>query len=168
MIADSNYRPLTSREYEAWGGFLFVHASVIRELDRLFDARHGVSVRWYDVLATLDEAPERQLRMSELAQKVVLSSSRVTRVVDRLELQGLVERRADERDARGAYAVLTPLGLRRLQEARRTHHEVVRRRFLGRLTADDQEALARCWHKILEETAASRRDPPVGPGTAAP
>ncbi len=156
MIATSNYRPLTSREYEAWGGLLFVHASVVHEVDRLLESSHGLSVRSYDVLATLDEAPERELRMSELAQNVVLSPSRVTRVVDRLQLQGLVDRHPDERDARGAYAALTPLGLQRLQEARATHHEVVRRRFLGRLTASDQEALASCWRKIIEETAMQR------------
>src|SRR3989304_1174856 len=113
MVANSNYRPLTSREYEAWGGFLFVHASVVHEVDRLLEASHGLSVRSYDVLATLDEAPEQELRMSALAQTVVLSRTLIPRVVDRLQLQGLVERRPDERDARGAYAALTRLGLRR-------------------------------------------------------
>jgi DNA-binding MarR family transcriptional regulator len=149
MIADSNYVPLSAREYAAWGGFLFVHAAVLRELDRRLEEEHGLSVRWYDVLATLDEAPERRLRMSELAQNVVLSPSRLTRLVDRLERDGLVERVADERDARGAYAALTPLGLRRLREARRTHHEVVRGRFLDRLSASEQDALARCWRRML-------------------
>lgn len=127
-----------------------MHASIVREVDRRLGDAHGVSVRWYDVLSTLDEAPGRQLRMSALAENVVLSPSRLTRVVERLEQVGLVERRTDERDARASNAVLTEVGLRTLRRARRMHHEIVRRRFLSLLSQAEMRQLGMLWREILE------------------
>ena len=72
---------------------------------------------WYDVLLTLAQAPERRLRMAQLADRVLLSRSGLTRLVDRLEREGLVRREPSPDDARGTYTVLTAAGLRRLRGA---------------------------------------------------
>ncbi len=112
-----------------------------------------MSVRWYDVLATLDEASGRRLKMSELARRVVLSPSRLTRLVERLEREGLVERLPDAADRRSFHASMTRAGLARLRMARRTRHEVVRDRFLDRLPPAELRRLARTWSRLLGDDA---------------
>ena len=97
-------------------GFLRVHAALERDLDAELIAAHGLPLSSYEVLLTVADAPEERMRMSEIADSVLLSRSGVTRLVDRLERDGLVERVPCEDDARGQYAVLTragPGGVRR-------------------------------------------------------
>src|ERR1700712_6009675 len=98
----------------AWRGFLNAHAHVIRRLEAELEAEQSMPLANYDVLVQLAEAPDHALRMSELATSVLLSRSGLTRLVDRLEREGLVERQACADDARGTLAVLTPGGLTRL------------------------------------------------------
>ena len=95
------------------------------------------------------------LRMSQLAEAVLLTRSGLTRLVDRLERRGLVERRKCPSDARGFLAVLTEEGLRRLEEARPTHLAGVRRLFLDLLEPDELERLAAIWERIEPATAAA-------------
>jgi DNA-binding MarR family transcriptional regulator len=128
---------LTDTELAAWRGFLRVHAALARELDRELEAEHGLSLSSYEVLLFLRDAPDAMLRMSELADSVLLSQSGVTRLVDRLEREGLVERVRCEFDRRGLYARLTAAGAAKLAEARPTHLRGVRERFLERF--DDGE-----------------------------
>ena len=107
---------LTKDELASWRGFLRVHAALARELDAELIAGHGLPLSSYEVLLTVADAPEERMRMSEIADSVLLSRSGVTRLVDRLERDGLVERIPCEDDARGQYAVLTaarPRGVRR-------------------------------------------------------
>jgi len=143
---------LTVRETRAWEAFLYLQSSILRELDQRLTEEHGLSVRWYDVLATLDEVPERRLRMNELAANVVLSPSRLTRLVQRLQTEGLVERRVDQRDARVYFVLLTEQGWQRLEDARQTHHAVVRSLFLDRLPHGELEDLARLLRKALVDS----------------
>src|ERR1700712_11330 len=110
-------RALSATEMGAWRGFLRAHARIIRRLEAELEAEQSVSVASYDVLVQLAEAPGHALRMSELADSVLLSRSGLTRLVDRLEREGLVERRACPDDARGTLAALTPGGMERLQVA---------------------------------------------------
>src|SRR5947209_9319605 len=117
----------------AWAGFLRTHARLVRELDDELTAAHALPLTSYDVLVQIASSPERRLRMSELADAVLLSKSGLTRLVGRLVEQGLLERAGCENDARGAYAVITEVGLKRLGEARETHLRGVRERFLDRL-----------------------------------
>ena len=139
---------MSSEELAAWGGLLRTHARLIRELDAELQASHDLGLVDYDVLIHLARAPDRMLRMSELAEAVVLTRSGLTRLVDRLERRGLVERRRCPRDARGFLAALTDEGLRRFQEARPAHVEGVRRLFLDRLVPDELEQLAAIWERL--------------------
>jgi DNA-binding MarR family transcriptional regulator len=98
---------------------------------------HGLNPSEYSVLQHLSEAPERSLRMTQLANYVSLSGSGLTRMVERLTRQGLVERVRSESDGRGQCAVLTPAGLQRLQEAWPTHVASVRRHVMDHLAGLD-------------------------------
>ena len=124
---------------------LEVHAAVTRELDAQMRAEHGLSVSAYEVLMFLADAPDHRLRMAEIADRVLLSRSGLTRLVDRLVALGLVRRNACADDGRGSYAELTHAGRDKLAAARATHLEGVRRFFLDRLTPDDQDALGEAW-----------------------
>jgi DNA-binding MarR family transcriptional regulator len=135
-------------ELGAWRGFLSAHARLVRELDEELRAAHGLPLSSYDVLTTLESAPGRRLRMRELADEVLLSRSGLTRLVDRLGREGLVTREECEEDARGAFAVLTDAGARALADARPTHHEGVRTRFLDALDSDDATRLRELWSRI--------------------
>jgi DNA-binding MarR family transcriptional regulator len=148
MVNELRSTRLPERELAAWAGFLRTHAKLVRELDDELTAAHGLPLSSYDVLAQVESATESRLRMSELADAVLLSRSGLTRLVGRLEDQGLLERVGCENDARGAYAVLTEAGRRRLEEARETHLRGVRERFLDRLDEADQRRLARIWGRL--------------------
>ena len=101
------------------------------------------------MLATIEESPAGRLRMSELAANVLLSPSRLTRLVQRLERDRLVARDADEFDARVIWASLTSLGIRQFRQAQVTHHQIVRAQFLSRLSTPELRLLARVWRKAL-------------------
>ena len=134
----------------AWGGFLRAHAAVVRELDEELTERHGLPLSSYDVLVQLDGAPDGQLRMSHLAEAVLLSRSGLSRLVARLADQGLIERLECKNDARGAFAAITDRGRERLAEARATHRSGVRERFLDRLGEREQRQLAKAWSRLLD------------------
>jgi DNA-binding MarR family transcriptional regulator len=137
-------------EMGAWAGFLRAHASLIRELDDELTRAHGLPLSSYDVLIQLANTDEGRMRLSQLADAVLLSRSGLSRLVARLVDQGLVERMECTSDARGAFAVLTAAGRARLEEARETHRGGVRERFLDRLTEAQQRQLAGAWRKILD------------------
>jgi DNA-binding MarR family transcriptional regulator len=141
-------------ELRAWRGFLRVHAAIIRRLDEELRCTHALPLTSYEVLLHLGDAPARRLRMSDLAASVLLSQSGVTRLVDRLERDGLVARERCEDDARGWFAVLTDAGARRLAEARRTHLAGVRRLFLEHLDERDRAQLAAVWERLVPGAAA--------------
>src|SRR3954447_5655091 len=132
-------------ELDAWRGFLRSYATLVRELDEELTERHGLPLSSYDVLVQLDEAPDGMLRMSHLADAVLLSRSGLSRLVTRLADQGLLERVECENDARGQFAAITDAGRERLDEARVTHRAGVRERFLDRLGERDQRQLAKVW-----------------------
>jgi DNA-binding MarR family transcriptional regulator len=140
---------LGERELRAWRGMLKVHAAVTHALDAQLRSAHGLSAPGYEVLMLLAEAEGERLRMADLADRVLLSRSGLTRVIDRLVDLGFVERRPCPDDRRGAFAQLTHAGREKLQAARRTHLAGVRELFLERLSADDQSALGDAWDRVL-------------------
>lgn len=148
---------LSDTELAAWRGLLRVHSALVRDLDAELELRHRLPLTWYEVLMTLDRAPHMQMRMSELADSVLLSRSGCTRLVDRLEREGFVERGECPGDARGSLAGLTTLGRHRLLEARPTHLEGVRRRFVDHLSEGELEGLAEVWDRVLPGSAATTR-----------
>src|SRR3954452_14624815 len=140
----------TELELDAWRGFLRTHATLVRELDEELTDRHGLPLSSYDVLVQLEEAPDGRLRMSHLADAVLLSRSGLTRLVARLADQGLLERVECKNDARGAFAAITDLGRERLAEARVTHRAGVRERFLDRLGERELRQLSKSWARVLD------------------
>jgi DNA-binding MarR family transcriptional regulator len=146
---------LAPHELVAWRGMLEVHARVIRELDSQMRAEHGLSLSAYEVLMFLADAPAHRMRMSEIAERVLLSRSGCTRLVDRLVSAGYVTRCADASDGRGLYAELTEVGLAKLRAARALHHKGIRRFFLEPLTVTDQIALGDIWDRFQTHSAAA-------------
>jgi DNA-binding MarR family transcriptional regulator len=141
---------LSESEVAAWRGLLRSHSALIAELDAELEREHGLPLTSYEVLLQLAEAPDCSLRMGALAERLYLSRSGLTRLVDRLVKQGLVERAECESDRRGSYAQLTADGRRRFDRARPTHLAGIRRHFRGRLDESDQARLAQIWAKIAE------------------
>jgi DNA-binding MarR family transcriptional regulator len=142
----------------AWRALIHAHARLIRRMDEELQATHAISLAEYDALLQLANAPGRRLRMSALAERVLLSRSGITRLVDRLVADGMVERSACPTDARGAMAALTPAGLDRLRAASRTHLDGVARYFLDVVTGEDRAAIERGLGAVVEELEA------LGPG----
>jgi DNA-binding MarR family transcriptional regulator len=144
---------LTPEELGAWRGLLRVHARMTKALDAELVREHGLPLSSYEVLLFLADAPEGRLRMSELADGVLLSRSGLTRLVDRMEREGLLRRERCEDDARGYNAAITPKGRELFQVARHTHLDGVRERFLSRLSPEDLSALAQAWEKVAPGAA---------------
>lgn len=130
-------------ELGAWRSFIQTHARLLHRLDEELQAAHGLSLAEYDALLQLISAPDRRLRMSVLAERVLLSRSGITRLVDRLVADGMVERFACPTDARGSMAAITQTGVSRMRAASKTHLDGVRRYFLDVVTADEQATLER-------------------------
>jgi DNA-binding MarR family transcriptional regulator len=127
---------------------LRAHSSLTRELDAELRAEHGLPLTSYEVLLHLGTAPKGEMRMSELADSVLLSRSGLTRLVDRLERAGLVERRECEEDARGLLAVITGAGRGLFSEARKTHLAGVRRLYLDRFSEAEQRTLGELFDRL--------------------
>ena len=122
---------------------------MLRELDEALDAEDRISVSEFDVLITLDNAPARQLRMTDLARATMLSSGGLTRLAGRLEHRGLLRRVPDSDDARAFRATLTPEGERKLAQARTTHDAVLARMIAPHLTTQDLRSIERTLGKII-------------------
>lgn len=138
----------TETETRAWFGLLHSFTQLTRGLDVDLVAAHGLPLNAFEVLMRLSHAPGGQVRMSELARQVVLSLSGLSRLVDRLERDGLLERRTCPSDARGFFATITPAGRLRLVEAQSDYLSNVRERFLERFSATELELLAEFWTRI--------------------
>ncbi len=145
-------RLLTPPELRAWRGMLRAHAALAKALDAQLEAEHGLQLSSYEVLMYLADAEDERMRMCDLASSILLSRSGLTRLVDRLQREGLLERVACRDDARGAFAKLTPLGRERLAAARITHLAGVRAMFLDLFTPDELEMLGESWDRVLERT----------------
>ena len=133
--------PLTDRELRAWRGLLRAHALMVKHLDAELEATHGLALTSYEVLLHLHKSQDGKMRMCDVAESVLLSRSGLTRLVDRLERDGLVERVSCPDDARGAYARLTDAGRAKLEEASATHLAGVREHFLAHVGQEQLDVL---------------------------
>jgi DNA-binding MarR family transcriptional regulator len=125
----------------AWRGLLTAHAELTDRIDASLRAAGVIPLRWYDALLALYEAPDRRLRLADMAKAALLSRSGLTRLVDRLEQAGLLVRQPAEDDARGAYAVLTPAGLQAMRRCWRVYGAEIEARVGRRLTAAEAKTL---------------------------
>ena len=126
----------------AWRSYLQSHAGIVRELDADLIVQHGLTVRDYEVLLYLAQADERKLPMSALSERTMLTRSGITRLIDGLVGQGLIERISCQSDARVSYARLTDAGYEKLREAGCTHVAGIQRLFLAYFSADELDLLA--------------------------
>jgi DNA-binding MarR family transcriptional regulator len=116
-----------------WRSLQRMHVTIMRRLENALLSAHDLPLASFDVLQQLAQAPHQRLRMNDLAVGVLLSRSGLTRLVDRLEREGLVTRNACPSDARGLFAVLTPVGRRRLADAVPTYNRCIRECFLNHI-----------------------------------
>ena len=141
---------VTQRELRAWRSFLLAHATVTKVLEAELVADHGLSLPEYSVLVTLVEAPDHRLRMTDLAERVLLSRSGMTRLVDRMQKNGLVQRVTCDGDGRVTYAQLTDAGYQRLRECTGTHLRGVREHVTGKLGEAELDRLYTLMNRIAK------------------
>ena len=146
---------LSEQHLAAWRAFLKAHATIIDRIDHDLVAAERPPLSSYDVLIELYEAPEHRLRMHELAERVVLSRSGLTRLVDRLEAEGLLTRERSGTDRRGAYAVITEQGIAALRQTWPVYARGIAEYFAQWLTREEAHLLESAFGRILQ--AASKK-----------
>lgn len=137
----------------AWRAFVEAHTAVMDVLERELTERRGMSLTWYDALLQLSEAPGNRLRMSELADSIVISRSGFSRAARRMEEAGLIGREPSPEDGRGAYVVLTDTGRRAFRRAAAIHLRGVEEHFLRFF--DEREAAI--MEAVLRRVRPARR-----------
>jgi DNA-binding MarR family transcriptional regulator len=163
MITQDDGRvPMTldDPKLRAWRAFLHAHVAIMHELESQLVRQRGMTLAEYDALVQLAAAPGARLRMSELAGRVLLSRSGLTRLVDRLVAQGLVRREHCGSDARGSFAALTREGVRQLRAAMPVHVAGITELFVDVVDADDAAAIERA----MTAVAATAGHPVLSPG----
>ncbi len=140
---------LPEDQQAAWVGFMAAHAEIVRALEAGLGAEFGISVSALGVLARIAEESTGQVRMSDLAQGGLLSQSRVSRIVDTLELRGLVQRTSCPSDSRGVFALITPAGRELAARALHRHWAQVSERFFDPLEEGQVAELGAIWRAIL-------------------
>jgi DNA-binding MarR family transcriptional regulator len=133
---------------DAWVGLLRAHAATTRTLSAQLVAEHGLTINDYEALLHLSRAEGGQMRRVDLAERLLLTASGVTRLLDGLEAAGLVERRACATDRRVAYAVLTDGGREKLETASRSHVAAVRALFEESFTGEELAELAELLQRL--------------------
>jgi DNA-binding MarR family transcriptional regulator len=135
---------------EAWRNFITAHARLIDAIDRTLVSAEQLPLHWYDVLIELVEAPEHRLRLHELADRVVLSRSGLTRLLDRLEAAGLLTRQPDPADRRGAYAVLTDKGREAIRRSWPVYARGIQQYFARHVSDDEARLLIEVFTRLLD------------------
>lgn len=141
---------LDAEQQRHWRAYLAASTLLSDRLSRELQASHGMTMADYEILVRLSEAPDRRLRMSELADNTLSSRSRLSHQVDRLEKAGWVKREACETDRRGANAVLTDHGFSVLEAAAPTHVAGVREHLVDLLTPEQFAALGSALAAVAE------------------
>jgi DNA-binding MarR family transcriptional regulator len=140
----------------AWLKLLRAHAAVTRQLSARLEAEHGLTLSDFDVLAQLFHADGHRLRRVDLARQVLLTASGITRLLDGLERAGWVEKARCDNDQRVTYAVLTEAGLRKITEARETHHADIEELFGAKFSDEELATLDALLARLpLADTACS-------------
>jgi DNA-binding MarR family transcriptional regulator len=149
MADESKSEPrwLNAAEMKAWRRYIIASRRLLEALDDDL-AAHDISMSDYEVLAQLSEAPERRMRMSELADVAMISRSRLSHRIKVMEKAGWVKREACPIDKRGYFAVMTPKGWKAIVAAAPDHVASVRDRFLDALDKSDQKVLAEIFERV--------------------
>ena len=140
----------SAEEIAVWRAFLRAHAQLIRTLEAELAQAADLPIASYDVLVQLAEAPDHRLRMTDLADRVLLSRSGLTRMIDRLERDDLVRREPVPGDARGMYAVLTRAGVDRLRSASHVHLPGIGEHFVQRFNRGELDRLGQLLGRLAD------------------
>ena len=151
--SDKSPKWLNPREMKAWRSYIIASRRLLEALDADLDG-HDLSMADYEVLAQLSDAPDRRMRMTELAEIAMLSKSRLSHRMKVMEKSGWVRREVCTEDKRGSFAVMTEKGWRAIVKAAPDHVASVRNRFVDNLNVKDQEELA----KIFDRLSTKLRD----------
>ena len=156
--AQTTRKPVSARDprLRGWRAFLTAHALLVRRLEEELREEAGMSLPEYSALLELAEAPKRRKRMAELADGMIVTRGGVTRLVERLEADGLVERGPCASDGRGTEAILTEAGLARLRDASKTHLRGIDDYYLERVSEEDQETVGRVMDDVIGGLRAVR------------
>jgi len=141
----------TTPEITTWVALLRVHATTTRRFNTQLVAEHGLTLNDYEVLLHLARADERRLRRVDLAQRVLLTPSGITRLLEGLERAGYVERASCASDARVTYAQLTDAGLEKIREASETHVAGINELFRGRFSKQELQVLGGLLERLPQE-----------------
>ena len=152
----SQVRWLTADEQRSWRAFLRGTSKLFDQLEDELRAAHGLSGDDYEVLVALSEGPPEGIRMSVLAENALMSRSRLTYTVDRMERDGLLERVACPEDGRGLRAALTRKGQRLLEAAAVTHVEGVRRLLVDVLSEREFKTVGTAFARVLEQLPVAK------------
>jgi DNA-binding MarR family transcriptional regulator len=137
-------------DVSAWRAVLLAQSRALRAIERDMEAAGTIPLNWYDVLLELNSAPERRLRMQDLAARAVLSRTRVSRVVAELEAEGYVERRADPDDGRASLATITPAGRAVLRQTAPVYLAGIDTHFNRHVSASAQRAIAAALQRVID------------------
>ena len=148
---------LNTAEMKAWRRYIIASRRLLEALDSDLDS-HDLSMPDYEILALLSDAPDRKMRMSELADIALLSRSRLSHRMKVMEKAGWVKREACPIDKRGYFAVMTAKGWKAIVAAAPDHVESVRSRFIDHLSKDDQKALSEIFERV---TNSLKENPPT-------
>jgi DNA-binding MarR family transcriptional regulator len=133
----------------AWRALLLAQNAVLRAIEAALARAGQIPLTWYDVLLELNAAPERRLRMQDLAGRVVLSRTRVSRLVDELVTQGLVQRQPDPTDGRASFAVITRAGRDALRKAAPIYLSGIDQYFTRHLSDEEQATIVRALGRVV-------------------
>jgi DNA-binding MarR family transcriptional regulator len=153
VLGDDGLAHWSDVHADAWIGLLESHKRLTRALDAELDAEHGLTLSALETLGRLAAAPQRKLRLSDLAAKCGLSLSRISRIIDALEDRKLVERCAVAQDARAREAWLTDSGLELVQHAQASHFAAVQRLFFEQLSPEEITTLAAVFSRFAPRSA---------------
>ena len=151
----SEPRWLDAAQQRHWRAYVDGSVRLTEVMDRDLKTKHGLSVSEYEILVRLSEAPERRLRMAELAEHASQSRSRLSHTCSRLEAKGLVQRSSCPNDKRGVFAVLTDKGYATLERAARDHVETVRTFFVDVIAPEDLEAIGRAFSLVVKRIGSA-------------
>jgi len=149
---------VSEQELAAWRLFIKAHAKIIENIEQDLAEQKRVPLTTYDVLIALFEAPEHKLRFGELNRKVVLSKSGLTRLVDRLERDGLIQRERSDEDRRGAYAVLTEEGETQLRKAWPVYARGIKQYFAKSLSEAEVQSIIGSFGAMYQALQAPRSE----------
>jgi DNA-binding MarR family transcriptional regulator len=142
---------------DAWGAVLRAHAALVPAMDRALQVQAGMPLRWYDVLLELAGEKEGRLTMGELGERVVLSRTRVSRVVAELEAEGLVRRDIHDVDRRSTYAVITAQGRVAFEGSAPVYRQEIKRMFASPLSDDELRCVLDSMERVIRFHGAQQR-----------